>query len=51
MIDNLTKEQIQELSSYSCPEADGFEGAETFPDCGECLICQCKKKINTRLLK
>ena len=43
-IKNLTKEQIKFLAEECyCPEAAGFEGVETFPDCGECLICKCKE--------
>ena len=45
-IDNLTKEQIEELSEVTCVEAYGFEGRETFPNCGECMICLCKKNLN-----
>lgn len=22
-----------------CPESDGWEGRETFPNCGECIYC------------
>lgn len=44
-IRNLTKEQIEELGNLHCPEACGFEGYETYPDCGTCLICLCKEEL------
>ena len=28
----------------TCPEAYGFEGRETFPDCGKCVHCKLKKE-------
>ncbi len=43
-IDNLTEEQIEELSGYLCPESYGFEGPETYPSCHRCLICLCKQR-------
>jgi len=44
-IKNLTKEQINFLAKDCyCPQADGFEGAETFSNCEKCLICLCKKE-------
>jgi len=45
-IDNLTEEQIAEIADLYCMEAFGFEGAETFPNCEECVICLCKKKMS-----
>lgn len=30
----------------TCPEAYGFEGAETFPDCGKCIICKALAQPN-----
>lgn len=30
------------LNGY-CPEAYGFEGPETFSDCGECIYCELNK--------
>jgi len=42
-ISNLTSEQIKELGNFSCPEAVGFEGPETYPDCTTCLICLSKE--------
>lgn len=32
------------LEESSCPEADGFEGKETFPDClkDDCVYCKLK---------
>ena len=28
-----------------CPNADGFEGPETFPDCEKCDYCLTKKAL------
>ena len=37
---------LQELADkHYCPEAAGFEGSETFSDCGECACCLAKKII------
>lgn len=41
--DETLKEVLLELSNYNCPEAHGFEGGDTFPDCDECYICAAKK--------
>lgn len=39
--------EVEMLSSFilegHCPEAYGFEGPETFPECGKCVYCQLKK--------
>lgn len=31
------------VAELRCPKASGFEGPETFPDCGKCIVCECKK--------
>lgn len=36
------KEFMLEVSKLSCPEADGFNGSVTFPDCGKCIVCLSK---------
>lgn len=40
------KQRIGELEGFIlegfCPSADGFEGPETFPDCGKCEYCKLK---------
>lgn len=28
---------------HYCPDAVGFEGPETFPDCGACVYCLAKQ--------
>ena len=33
---------IAEVAELYCPEAYGFEGPETFPDCGTCVVCRAK---------
>ena len=43
-IDNLTKEQVSELAELYCEEQYGFEGLNTYPPCGKCIICLCKAK-------
>ncbi len=47
-INNLTKEQKEEISELSCPEAYGFEGPQTFPNCEECIVCLCKKELEEK---
>lgn len=44
-IENLTDEQIKVISELSCPEADGFEGPDTFPSCGKCIVCLCRNRL------
>ena len=40
ILDNI----ISELSEdYSCPYSYGFEGRDTYPECGECIVCISKK--------
>jgi hypothetical protein len=35
---------LRDLAENShCPDASGFEGSETFPDCGECTKCFASK--------
>jgi len=31
-------EELKKIGA-TCPEAFGFEGRDTFPNCGECIIC------------
>jgi len=33
---------VGEVAGLRCPNAYGFEGADTFPDCGHCVVCQAK---------
>ena len=41
---SVLREVLRELvDKHHCPKADGFEGPETFPDCGECVYCLAKK--------
>lgn len=43
---SVLKEVLQEMvDDQTCPAADGFEGRETFFDCGECVYCLAKKLI------
>lgn len=39
----LLEETLKELAGQYCPEANGFEGPDTYPDCGHCPICTAKK--------
>lgn len=32
----------KELAALPCPNAYGFEGAETYLDCGRCAVCVAK---------
>ena len=43
---NYVEKIRKELVKLYCPEAMGFEGPETFPDCGKCIVCKAK---NNRL--
>ena len=41
-------ERIENLENWirkesHCPSANGFEGPETFPDCGVCIYCLLKE--------
>ena len=38
------------LDEHSCPEAAGFEGRETFPNCGKCVYCYAIKLRENQLL-
>ena len=42
--DEIKRLQDFILQEYHCPDAVGFEGPETFPDCGECVYCEIKVK-------
>jgi len=35
----------KEVARLHCPKSYGFEGAETYPDCGSCVVCQCKEAV------
>ena len=41
----VLREIAREVAEMHCPDAAGFEGPDTFPDCGrdDCLVCRCKK--------
>lgn len=34
-----------EVAALYCPEAAGFDGPETFPDCGKCVVCRARAAI------
>lgn len=38
---------LAEVSELNCPEASGFEGPSTYPDCGKCIVCLAKKATST----
>lgn len=46
IIDQAIKQERQRIvdelknCDATCPEAYGFEGRETFPNCGDCIICK-----------
>lgn len=45
------EEAQKETAQLSCPKAYGFEGPETFSDCGKCVVCRAKaflKKIGEK---
>lgn len=39
----LLRELIVDLTDSYCPEASGFEGPETYSDCGKCGVCLSKQ--------
>ena len=41
---SVLKSLILELfEDECCLDSYGFEGAETYPDCGECVVCIARK--------
>lgn len=41
----LSKSTLQEIGELYCPSASGFDGPETFPDCGECVVCKAREVL------
>jgi len=41
-VDELRRLRSQ-VAELTCPRAAGFEGLETYPDCGECVVCRCRR--------
>lgn len=39
--------EIREAKA-TCPEAYGFDGKETFPNCGKCIICKALTQPNNK---
>ena len=39
---------VNQVAELNCPKADGWEGAETFPDCGKCIVCESRAIIKDR---
>lgn len=39
---NRNKELANAMKDYdvTCPKAYGFEGKDTYPDCGKCIVCE-----------
>lgn len=48
MIDNLTLEQKKEIAQLICKSEYGFEGPDTFPQCDDCIVCECRKDTKYR---
>ena len=44
---NELKNLRKKVSELHCPNADGFEGPETFFDCGECIVCKSRIIIDS----
>lgn len=40
------EQEVERLKAFilngTCPSAAGFEGPETYPDCGNCVYCELK---------
>jgi hypothetical protein len=57
ILDKTIKSKLEaveeEIAELNCPEAYGFEGLETFPDCGKCIVCRSKllTKINPQVIE
>jgi len=39
---------ILEIAELWCHVAYGFDGPETFPDCGECVVCLSRKIVKQK---
>ncbi len=46
---NKLDEIVKEISNLDCSQAAGFEGPETFFDCGLCIVCECKKIMKRKI--
>lgn len=44
-LESELKELREKLSEMYCPNAHGFEGPETFSDCGKCVVCESKELL------
>jgi len=42
--EKLTKELNREIAHLSCNKEFGFEGKGTYPQCGDCIVCKCRKE-------
>ena len=42
---DIYNDLLKEMAELSCPGAAGFDGPETFLDCGECVVCRARKEI------
>ena len=43
------KEVLQRVSLLPCPEAYGFDGLGTYPDCGECIVCVARDVVKSEI--
>lgn len=41
-LEELLDKYIKRVSKMYCVNAGGFEGPETYPDCGVCIVCKTK---------
>lgn len=44
--ETILDDVYSQIADLYCPNANGFEGPDTFPDCGECIVCKAKEKVN-----
>lgn len=38
-VEDALRNVLADVAELHCPEASGFEGPETFSDCGKCIVC------------
>lgn len=42
---SVLSDVLAEVAELNCPKASGFEGPDTFSDCGKCIVCLAKQAL------
>lgn len=50
-LEKLPLQMIIEIASSFCKNEPGWEGGETFPSCGNCVVCLSRKFLNSKKFK